>query len=462
MLLQRFEVPGLSQYSYVLASGKEAIVIDPKRDIDTYLNFAFEKDLTVRYVLETHIHADFASGATALAAHTGAELWLSDYDQGEDYAYGFAHHAFRDGEELALGDLRLVAMHTPGHTPEHLSFLLYEKNRCGQPLALFSGDFIFVGSLGRPDLLGEAAKQQLAGKLFDSVHEKIKALPDGTMVMPGHGAGSLCGAGMAERPETTIGYERHCNVFMTTAQRDAFIHDVLSTVPQFPPYYKRMKRMNGEGFPILNGLPGQQAMSAAALNQTLANGEALVLDLRSPSAFGGTHIPGSYNIGLGPNLSLWSGWVLPYDTPFYLVGDTDTDLDAARRSLVRVGHDAIAGYLKGGIEKWVNAGLPQAHVEQISVGDLKAAADQGAFVLDVRSPKEWDSGHIDGAVHIPGGDLPERTDEVPRDCDIRVICGSGYRSSIACSILQRAGLHRLKNTIGGMGAWKAQRYPTLA
>jgi Zn-dependent hydrolases, including glyoxylases len=459
MLLQRFEVPGLSQYSYVLASGKEAIVIDPRRDVDIYMDYAFEKDLKIRYILETHIHADFASGSTELAAKTGAQLWLSAYDEDQDYTYTFHHHAFRDGDEIAVGDLRLVAMHTPGHTPEHLSFLLYEKNRCGQPLALFSGDFIFVGSLGRPDLLGEEAKQQLAGELFDSVHNKIKALPDGTMVMPGHGAGSLCGAGMAERPETTIGYERHCNVFMTTVKKDQFIHDVLSTVPQFPPYYRRMKKMNSAGFPVLEDLPGQEPLSASDLNEALQNPEALVLDLRSPAAFGGAHIPGSFNIGLGPNLSLWSGWVLPYDQPIYLVGDAQTDLDEARRSLIRVGHDQIAGYLKGGIDRWIAAGLPQAHVQQISVTDLDAAAKQRAFVLDVRSPKEWQSGHIEGATHIPGGDIPEHLNEVPKDREIHVICGSGYRSSIVCSILERSGIEKLRNTVGGMTAWNAQKLP---
>jgi hydroxyacylglutathione hydrolase len=461
MLLQRFEVPGLSQYSYLLASGKQAIVIDPKRDVDTYLDFAFSKDLRITHILETHIHADFASGSTALAEKTGAEIWVSAYDDGEDFEYKFKHHPFRDGEDFSFGDLRVQAFHTPGHTPEHLSFLVFEKNRCGQPLTLFSGDFIFVGSLGRPDLLGEGAKEQLAGKLFDSVHTKISSIPDGTLIMPGHGAGSLCGAGMAERPESTLGYERHCNVFMENTPKADFVRSILDSVPQFPPYYRRMKKLNSDGPKPLEFLPGDAPLAPEEFSVKIGDGKSIVLDTRTPDAFGGAHIPGAFNIGEGPNLSLWAGWVLPYDLPIYLAGDGKSNLEEIQRSLVRVGHDNIAGYLRGGMERWLTAGLPQAHVPQISVTDLKANAEAGSFVLDVRSPKEWQSGHIQGATHIPGGDLPDRVHELPTGVPLHLICGSGYRSSIACSILMRSGYNRLFNTIGGMTAWGAQKYPVV-
>jgi hydroxyacylglutathione hydrolase len=459
MLLQRFEVPGLSQYSYLLGSGKQAIVIDPRRDVDVYTDFAFAKDVRITHVLETHIHADFASGATALAAQTGAELWLSGHDDGQDYEYSFPHHAFRDGDELTFGTLRLVAVHTPGHTPEHLSFLLYEKNNCGHPLALFSGDFIFVGSLGRPDLLGEAAKQALAGQLYDSAHVKVSSLPDGTLVLPGHGAGSLCGAGLAERPESTLGYERRCNIYMSQTSKPEFVRSILGSVPQFPPYYKRMKQLNAAGPQLLSGLPGTTAFDAPGLAAELKKPKTLALDVRSPAAFGGAHIPGAINIGEGQNLSLWSGWLLPYDVSLYLVGDAVTNLDEVRRSLIRVGHDNIAGYLKGGMDRWIVAGLPQAHTEQISVGDLKQVASSGGVIVDIRSPNEWRSGHIEGAIHIPGGDIPDRMHELPKDRPIHLICGSGYRSSIAASLLKRFGIHDVKNTIGGMTAWVAQSHP---
>jgi hydroxyacylglutathione hydrolase len=462
MILQRFEVPGLAHYSYLLGSAGEAVVIDPKRDVDTYRQFAAENDLKITHVLETHIHADYAGGACELAAH-GAELWLSGHDEGEDFEYRFPHREMRDGDSLTLGDFRIVAMHTPGHTPEHLSFLVFDRNRCGQPMALFTGDFIFVGSIGRPDLLGEAAKQQLAHQLYESVHKKIAPLPDGLELYPAHGAGSLCGAGMAQRPQSTLGYERFCNAYMENRPEREFVDVVLGSVPEFPDYYRRMKRVNSEGPKVLGGVPEGTALNPAGFAEQLRNLDAIVLDLRRPEAFGGAHIPGSFNIGAGQNLSMWAGWVLPYDRPILLAGDASVNLDEARRSLIRVGFDEIAGHLKGGVQAWIEAGLDQAHVRQISVRDLREMQTRGEdpFVLDVRSPGEWASGHIEGAQHIPGGQLPSRTGEAPRDRTVHVICGSGYRSSVAVSVLKRAGVGDVINVVGGMGAWTSQSFPTV-
>ena len=463
MILKRFEVPGLAHYSYFVGSKGEAAVIDPERNPDAYLAFAAAKDLKITRILETHIHADYASGATRLAADTGAELWLSGQDDGEDHQYRFAHREMRDGDELSVGDLRIVAIHTPGHTPEHLSFLLYDKTRCGQPMALFSGDFLFVGSLGRPDLLGEAAKQKLAHSLYESVHRKIENLPDGVEVYPAHGAGSLCGSGMAQRPQSTLGYERFCNVFMEGREEREFIDAVLGSVPEFPDYYRRMKQVNSDGPKLLDGLPGGSAFPAPRFREELERLNAVVIDLRRPEAFGGAHIPGSLNIGSGQNLSMWAGWVVPYDHPILLAGDDGTDMEAARRSLIRVGLDDIRGSLKGGMRAWIEAGFEQAHVPQISVRELEEARHAGKpFVLDVRSRGEWVTGHIDGAVHIPGGELPKRTGEVTKDAPVHVICGSGYRSSIATSVLLRAGLERIINVVGGMSALNAQSLPVTA
>ena len=465
MKLQRFEVPGLAHYSYVLGSDGKAVVIDPKRDVDTYLDYAKENGLTITHILETHIHADYISGTPQLAAIAGAEPWLSGHDENQDFQYKFPHHAFRDGEDLVIGDLRIEAVHTPGHTPEHLSFLVYEKSRCGQPMALFTGDFIFVGSLGRPDLLGEDAKQRLAASLYDSVHAKIASLPDGIEIHPAHGAGSLCGAGMADRPQSTLGYERFCNVFMGDKTKDKFIEEILSTVPEFPDYYRRMKRINSEGPAVLGTAPGGSRMSPAEFKQTIKAIEAIVIDLRRPEAFGGAHVPQSFNIGAGQNLSMWAAWVVPYDRPILLAGDESTDIEEARTALARVGFDDVRGSLKSGMKAWIEAGLEQAHLPQISVCELAEKLDRVEdekylFVLDVRSPGEWKSGHIKHAIHIPGGSLPRRVAEIPRDQPVHVICGSGYRSSIATSVLQRAGHTNLLNVVGGMGAWNAQRLPT--
>jgi hydroxyacylglutathione hydrolase len=460
MILERFEVPGLAHYSYVLGSKGKAVVIDPKRDVDTYLDFARRKQLEITHVLETHIHADYASGAGALAQTAGAELWLSGHDEGQTYEYRFPHHEMRDGDDLYLGDLRIVAIHTPGHTPEHLSFLVYETTRCGQPMSLFSGDFIFVGSLGRPDLLGEAAKVQLAEALYDAVHRKIARLPDGVEILPAHGAGSMCGTAIGQRARSTLGYERFCNVFMAGRERREFVQTILSTVPEFPEYYRRMKELNAQGPPIFDQLPGGALLSPAEFGDNMRRSNAVVIDLRSPEAFGGAHIPGAFNIGAGPNLSVWAAWVVPYDCPILLTGDENTDLEQARRSLLRVGLDSIAGSLKGGMRAWIEAGFEQAHVRQESVHELAEQLPEQPFVLDVRSSGEWKAGHIAGALHIPGGSLPNRIGEVPRDRAVHVICGSGYRSSIATSVLTQAGLRDIVNVAGGMAAWQAQQLPS--
>lgn len=463
MILERFEVPGLAHYSYLLGSNGQAAVVDPERNPERYLQAAESRGLRITHILETHIHADYASGATRLAKESGAELWLSGHDDGEDYQYGFPHREMRDGEELKLGDLRIVAIHTPGHTPEHLSFLVYEQSRCGQPMALLSGDFLFVGSLGRPDLLGEEAKQKLAASLYESVHEKIAHLPDGVEIYPAHGAGSLCGSGMAQRPQSTLGYERFCNVFMEGREERDFIDAVLGSVPEFPDYYRRMKRVNSDGARLLDGLPGETTFPAEQFQEQARTLDAVVIDLRRPEAFGGAHIPGALNIGAGQNLSMWAGWVVPYDTPLLLVGDDGTDMESARRALIRVGLDDIRGSLKGGMRAWIEAGLDQAHVPQISVRELKEKRRRGQmFILDVRSRGEWVTGHIEGAVHIPGGELPKRTGEIPKGTPVHVICGSGYRSSIATGVLKRAGVDGVVNVVGGMTAWNAQSLPAIA
>ena len=464
MKLERFEVQGLAHYSYLLGSNGKAVVIDPKRDVDAYLAFADEHELKITHILETHIHADYVSGTKQLAYKTGAEPWLSAHDQGEEFHYQFPHHEFRDGEELSIGDLRIVALHTPGHTPEHLSFLVYEKNRCGQPMALFTGDFIFVGSLGRPDLLGDDEKKKLAAALFSSVHDKIASLPDGVEVYPAHGAGSLCGAGMSDRPQSTLGYERSCNVYMTDQIEADFVEKILSTVPEFPDYYRRMKRINSEGPQVLDGSPGEKLLTALEFQEQMKTLDALVIDLRRPEAFGGAHIPGSFNIGGDGHLSMWAAWVVSYDRPVLLAGDAGANIAEARRALMRVGFDDIRGTLKGGMKAWIEQGLPQAHVPQISVCELAEKLAQREYhalaVLDVRSPTEWSAGHIEGALHIPGGSLPKRAAEVPSDKPLYVICGSGYRSSIATSVLERTGHENAINVAGGMAAWNAQKLPT--
>jgi hydroxyacylglutathione hydrolase len=462
MKLQRFEVPGLAHYSYVIGAAGEAVVIDPRRDVDVYIKYAAANGLRISHVLETHIHADYCSGAREVAETTGAELLLSGHDRIQDFQYRFPHHAFRDGEELRLGELRLKGLHTPGHTPEHLSFLLYDAQRGAEPVALFSGDFVFVGSLGRPDLLGEQAKKKLAESLFESLQKKIAPLPDSVEIYPAHGAGSMCGSGMAaERAQSTLGYERQFNPFFLEADKAAFVERILNNVPPFPDYYRRMKQVNSEGPKILHGLPGNAPLPLSEFQPALDNEGTAVIDLRPSGAFGAAHVPGSFNIGAGPDLSTWAAWVVPYDQPIFLVGNDGTDYEDAIRSLVRVGLDDVRGYLAGGIRAWIEAGAGWATLPQISVADMQTRAKEGAYLLDVRSDGEWKLGHVKGATHIMGGELPKRTAEIPNNSVIHIICGSGYRSSVAASVLARAGFRRIVNVKGGMTAWSEQRLPTV-
>lgn len=457
MLFERFDDKGLSQYSYAVgckAAGAVAIV-DPRRDVDVYLDWARTHGVRIAYVLETHIHADFASGARELAARVGARLLLSRYDEGELYEVKFAHFDIGDGDPIDIGSARLVARHTPGHTPEHLSFLVYDLNRTADaPMLMLSGDFLFVGSLGRPDLLGEEAKRGLASRLYDSV-QKLDDLHDGLEIHPGHGSGSMCGAGMGDRPMTTLGFERVANPYLQRGlDREAFIAKILGSVPPFPPYYRRMKTLNSEGQPRLNGLPGLQPLTAERFC-TMAEHGHVVIDLRDQLAFGGGHIPRAFGLGAGNDLSTWAAWVVPYDVSMLLVDEDGSHIENAARSLVRVGLDRIAGYLSGGMQAWTEAGYPETHTPQLSPRELNENLRRGERlrVIDVRSDGEWNAGHIDGAEHIMGGFLADRVEELRGPDPIVTVCAAGYRSTVAASVLERAGIAPVSSLTGGLNAW---------
>jgi hydroxyacylglutathione hydrolase len=465
MLFERFEDSGLSQFSYAVgcpAAGSIAIV-DPRRDVDVYLEFAEHQGVAITHVLETHIHADFASGARELAERSGARLCLSAYDAGEKYDVAFPHEELEDGDALELGSVRIEALHTPGHTPEHLSFLVYDTHRSADvPEILIAGDFLFIGSLGRPDLLGEEAKRGLARRLYASVRDKLSGLPDGLEVHPGHGAGSMCGAGMSARPISTLGFERVANPYLDPElSEEAFVDRILGSAPPFPPYYRRMKLLNSTGPQILGGMPGQDSIPVVEFH-ALAEAGNVVVDLRDHLAFGGGHIPGALGIGVDGSLSTWAAWVVPDDKPILLVAENPFAVDPAIRALVRVGLDNIRGWLGGGMNAWRQRGLPIATLPQISIPELAAALENGDAidVLDVRGDGEWNGGHIAGAIHVHGGLVEERIDALPRNGrPLAVICGSGYRSTVVASVLKRAGFEDVRNVPGGMRAWRSAGLP---
>jgi hydroxyacylglutathione hydrolase len=466
MLFERFEDKGLSHYSYAVGckSHGEVAIVDPRRDIDVYLQYAAAQGVRVAYVLETHIHADFASGARELAERTGARLVLSALDRGELYEVQFPHEALQDNQPIVLGSARLVSRHTPGHTPEHMSFLVFDTARTAEtPMMMLSGDFVFVGSLGRPDLLGEEAKRGLAGRLYESV-QRLADLPDGLEIHPAHGSGSMCGAGMSDRPMSTLGFERLANPYLRSGLgREAFVEKILTNVPPFPPYYRRMKEVNSKGLPSLNGLPGLSPLPLDEFKARVDRGE-VIIDLRDQLSFGGGHIPNAFGIGAGQNLSTWAAWVVPYDTPILLVSDVEAEIEPAVRALVRVGLDTVEGYLAGGMAAWSAAGLPASPVPQLTPAELRDRLSRGERirVIDVRAASEWNAGHIEGAQHIMGGLLADRAGELKTsDAAVALICGAGYRSTVAASVLERAGVRPVYNVTGGMTAWRHQGLPEV-
>lgn len=478
MLFERFEVPGLAHYSYAVGcegAGTLAIV-DPERDVGRYVAFARRRGMRITHVLETHVHADFASGAKELAARAGAELALSRYDRGETYEVAFAHRELADGDAVELGAVRLVALHTPGHTPEHLSFLVYDGARSSTtPMLLLSGDFLFVGSLGRPDLLGEEAKRELARRLFASVREKLVGLPDGLEVHPGHGAGSMCGSGMGGRPTSTLGFERIANPYLDPAlTEEALVERILGSVPPFPPYYLRMKRLNADGPPPLGwgdgGSPTVRAVEVEEFRAQVQGGDAVVVDVRDRFAFAGGHVPGSFGIGAGPSLATWAAWVVPYDRPILLVADHPETAAESARALARVGHDRVEGWLEGGVQTWAEAGGRLEELHQATPPEIHDRLERGEdlLVVDVRGDDEWRSGHVAGALHLFGGTLEENLDALRAaagqgngDRPIALVCGGGYRSTVAASVLARHGFSSLANVTGGMTAWQAAGLPVV-
>jgi hydroxyacylglutathione hydrolase len=451
-MFRRFFDEGLAQSSYLLACDRTrtAVVIDPRRDIDEYLDVAGQHGLTITHAIETHVHADFVSGARELAALGSVPV------AGPRAGLRFPHEEVADGSTLAVGDLELTLLHTPGHTPEHISILARQS---GEPARLFTGDTLFVGAVGRPDLLGDALMSRLANDLYESLFTRILALPDDVLVFPGHGAGSLCGAGIGEAPSTTIGRERKLNNLLQHRSKEAFVAAVLADLPETPPYFPRMKRVNAGGPPVLGlGRPIEPPPPIDALraSERMASG-AWLLDLRPAAAYGEGHAAGAISLGLGPKLGYWAGWVVPGDARVLFMADDAGAVAGARRQLLRVGIDAADGWIEGGFEAWRGAGLPVQRIPQVSAAELRDRHDplHAVTMVDVRSEREWRAGHIDGALHIPVGEIARRAAEIPRHGAIATVCEGGYRSSLAASLLARHGVTNLVNVTGGMSAWRA-------
>lgn len=468
MLLRYFFDPKLAHASYLLGCQAvgEAVVIDPGRDIEPYLAAAEANDMRLVAVTETHIHADFVSGARELAERVGARLYLSDEgDENWKYQYldGYDHVLLKDGAVFKIGNLRLEAVHTPGHTPEHLSFLVTDRAGADRPMGIFTGDFVFVGDVGRPDLLEKAAgmagtSEAGARQMFRSL-QRFTALPDYLQVWPAHGAGSACGKSLGAVPSTTVGYEKLFNVALSFTDEEAFVQALLDGQPEPPRYFAMMKRLNKEGPPVLRGGALPEHWPFDRLQTLLAEG-ATVVDTRSTSAFAALHIPGTINIPYDNSFITWAGWLLDYEQPFYLIIDSGQVRNAVR-DLAYIGFDNVAGYFETpAVEAWGEAGLPLQHYDVAGPREIADWVQRGAVtVVDVRGLNEWQEGHIPQAQHIMLGYLPQQLAAVPNNKPVVVQCQTGVRSAIAASILQAKGVPQVINLMGGIRDWAAAGLP---
>ncbi len=465
MLLKRFYDDGLAQASYLIgcAATGEAIVVDANRDIRQYLDAAKAERLRITHVSETHIHADYVSGSRELAKATRARLFLSA-EGGPDWQYAFAESdgatLVRDGDVITVGNIRLAVMHTPGHTPEHISFLVTDTAGADAPMGILSGDFVFVGDVGRPDLLERAAKvantmEAGARQLFRSL-ERFRALPDWVQVWPGHGAGSACGKSLGAVPSSTVGYEKRFNWGVATTNEREFVAMVLAGQPEPPAYFAEMKRINREGPPILGGFPEPVRGDVAAL-RTALGAKVAVVDARRADAFAEGHVAGTLNIPLNKSFTTWAGWHVPYDVDIHLIVPGEEAAVRAVRELAMIGLDRVTTWYDASIVgEWRAAGGATGTVARTTVAELAPRLAGGTVTLvDVRNRSEWDAGHIAGALHIPGGHLAARLDEIPRGKPVVLQCESGSRSAIAASVLQRLGRLDVANLRGGIVAWEA-------
>jgi hydroxyacylglutathione hydrolase len=446
----------LAHASYLLASDGEAVVVDPQRDVDLYVKAATEHGLAIRHIFETHLHADFVSGHKELAARTGAKIYM-----GAQAGAQFPHVPVSDGFELKFGKASIRILETPGHTPESICLVVTDKEKSISPWAVLTGDTLFIGDVGRPDLSPRHTPAQLAGLLYDSLHTKVLTLPDNVVVYPAHGAGSLCGKNMRAERSSTIGTERLTNYALQIKSREEFIAQLTSNLPSRPDYFLKDAEMNRTGAAALSELPALRAITPQELERMLRDGDH-ALDVRSGDEFAAGHVPGSINIALSGQFASWAGTVLGLTAHPVLIADTDQQLEEARVRLARVGMEALDGYLAGGVAAWKQAGLPVAQTQQITAEELHSQLQaRGVQVLDVRRQPEWDAGHIEGATWWPLDNFKVAPPEIDRDAPLAVHCKSGYRSIIASSLLERAGFRHVLNVVGGFDAWQQAKLPVV-
>ncbi len=457
MYFEQFYLGCLAHASYLLASDGEAVVVDPQRDVELYLKAAADHGLTIRHIFESHLHADFVSGHRELAARTGATIYM-----GAEAGATFPHVPASDGFHLKFGKASIRVLETPGHTPESICMVVTDEEKSPLPWAVLTGDTLFIGDVGRPDLSPRHTPKELAGLLYDSLHTKLLTLPDSVRVYPAHGAGSLCGKNMRAERSSTIGTERLTNYALQIKSREEFVAQLTSNLPARPEYFLKDAEINRTGAAPLSELPPLRAITPAELRAMLSEGQ-IALDVRPCEEFASVHVPGSVNIALDGQFASWAGTVLGLSAHPVLIAASDEQLEEARLRLTRVGIEALDGYLDGGVAAWEQAGLPAATISQMTANDLDARLkSHDVQVLDVRREPEWDAAHIDGATWWPLDNFRVSPPEMDHAAPIAVHCKGGYRSMIASSLLQRAGFKNVINVVGGFDAWQQAKLPTVS
>jgi glyoxylase-like metal-dependent hydrolase (beta-lactamase superfamily II)/rhodanese-related sulfurtransferase len=459
MYFKQFYLGCLAHASYLIGSESEAAVVDPQRDVDQYIDEAAAQNLQIKYVIETHLHADFVSGHRELAARTGAEIVF-----GARAGAAFPHRAVCDGDELHIGKVVLRTLETPGHTPESISVLVIDSEVSDQPQKILTGDTLFVGDVGRPDLAAGKGytPPMMASMMYDTLHDKILKLSDDVEVYPAHGAGSMCGRNMSQETSSTIGEQRKSNYALQPMAKDEFVRMMTADLPESPGYFPKDAELNRTGAPALTDVAKLTALTPPEV-KTLAAAGYLMLDVRTAAEFGAGHLPGAINIGLGGQFAIWAGTLISMGTPIVIIAESEQKAAEAVTRLARVGLESVKGYLAGGIAAWHDAGFELANVDQITVDQLHQLVSQPTppQILDVRRPAEYQSGHVPRALTAPLLSLQRMIGSLRIDPTqpTAVICAGGYRSSTATSILQQHGFSNLFNVSGGTGAWIGAGYP---
>jgi len=450
MLLKQFFIEKIAHSSYLIGGTATCAIVDPSRDVDRYIKAAEAEGLKITHILETHLHADFVSGHMDLAEQTGAEIYAP--------AAGhctFKHVAVSHGDTFRIEDMEFRVLETPGHTPDCLVYVVTDTSRGDTPVAAFTGDTLFVGDVGRPDLFPGKARE-LAGQLFENLHTKVMTLPPECLVFPAHGAGSLCGKAMGAMRFSTIGYETTYNPALRIEDTGEFIRSLTVGMPPAPDHFARCSDINRKGPALVRTLPSPRGMKPAEFRERMKDADTIVLSIRNYATFGGQHIPGSFHIDMGGNFATFTGWVLPPDRDILLVTDSPDQAREASVQLRRVGLDRTIGYLEGGTHAWVMAGYPTDHVYQLSPSEVhEKIREPDVVLLDVRSKEEYEEQHIPGAVNIMAMDLRTRAGELDPTKPTIAVCRTGHRSSLACSLLKQQGFAEVYNAAGGITGYIA-------